>query len=107
MVTKIMSRSVKQYYLNSYHTSSPSFHSFSISSSKGLRNTSISFLGCFGPWISIDSIRYFRFIHSHEGMLRMDRTTSQVLCELLMSPNGFIPSVLNANLTFLGSSPNF
>src|SRR6266508_1643199 len=106
MATKIMARSVKHSCLNSSHTSSPSFHSFAISSSNGSRNTSISFPGCFGPWISIDSIRYFYFIHSHEGMLRMDRTTGQVLCELLMSPNGFIPSVLNANLTFLGSSPN-
>ena len=32
--------------------------------------------------------------------------TSQVLWELLRSPNGFIPSVLSANLTFLASSPN-
>src|SRR6266508_1823769 len=97
---------VKHSCFNSSHTSSPSFHSFAISSSNGSRNTSISFLDCFGLWISIDSIRYFCFIHSHEGMLRMDRTTGQVLCELLMSPNGFIPLVLNANLTFLGSSPN-
>src|SRR5436190_20115375 len=106
MAMKIMARSVKHSYLNSSHTSSPSFHSFAISSSKGSRNTSILFLGCLGPWISIDSIRYFRFIHSHEGMLRMDRTTGQVLCELLISPNEFIPSVLNANITFLGSSLN-
>src|SRR6266498_4722980 len=101
MATKIMARSVKHSCLNSSHTSSPSFHSFAISSSNGSRNTSISFPGCFGPWINIDSIRYFRFIHSHEGILRMDRTTGHVLCELLMSLNGFIPSVLNANLTFL------
>src|SRR6266498_1071597 len=104
MATKIIARRVKHSCLNSSHTSSPSFHSFPISSSNGSRNTSISFPGCFGLWISIDSIRYFRFIHSHERMLRMDRTTSQVLCELLMSPNGFIPSVLNVNLTFIGSS---
>src|SRR6266540_3376159 len=107
MATKIMARSVKHSCLNSSHTSSPSFHSFAISSNNGSRNTSISFLGCFGPWISIESIWYFRFIHSHEGMLRMERTTGQVLCEVLMSPNGFTPSVLNANLTFLGSSPKF
>src|SRR6266540_6160371 len=106
MAMKIMALSVKHSCLNSSHTSSPSFHSFAISSSKGSRNTSILFPGCLGPWISIDSTRYFRFIHSHEGMLRIDRTTGQVLCELLMSLNGFIPSVLNANLTFLGSSPN-
>src|SRR6266540_5269363 len=106
MATKIMAYSMKHSCLNSSYTSSPLFHSFAISSSNGSRNTSISFLGCFGPWINIDSITYFRFIHSHEGMLRMDRITGQVLCELLMSPNGFIPSLLNANLTFLGSSPN-
>src|SRR6266540_3907423 len=107
MATKIMARRVKHSCLNSSHTSSPSFHSFPISSSNGSRNTSILFPGCFGPWIYIDSIRYFRFIYSHEGMLRMERTTGQVLCEVLMSPNGFIPSVLNVNLTFLGSSPKF
>src|SRR6266540_3997091 len=106
MAMKIMARSVKHSYLNLSHTSSSSFHSFPIFSSNGSRNTSISFSGCFGPWISIDSIRYFHFIHSHEGMLRMDRTTGHVLCELLMSSNGFIPSVLNVNLTFLASSPN-
>src|SRR5438876_704523 len=97
MATKIMVRSMKHSCLNSSHNSFPSFHSFPISSSNGSRNTSISFPGC---------LRYFHFIHSHEGMLRMDRTTGHVLCELLMSPNGFIPSVLNANLTFLSSSPN-
>src|SRR5437016_14547490 len=106
MATKIMARSVKHSCLNSSHTSSSSSHSFAISSSKGSRNTSISFPGCLGPWISIDRIRYFHFIHSHEGMLRMDRITGQVLCELLISPNGFIPSLLNTNLTFLGSSLN-
>src|SRR5436189_5398024 len=104
MAVKIMARSVKHSCLNPSHTSSPSFHSFAISSSNGSRNTSISFPGCFGPWISIDNIRYFRFIHSHEGMFRMDRTTDHVLCELLMSPNGFISSVLIAYLTFLVSS---
>ena len=40
-------------------------------------------------------------------MLRIERTTGQVLCEVLMSPNGFIPLVLNANLIFLGSTPKF
>src|SRR6266542_597246 len=106
MATKIMAHRVKHSCLNSSHTSSPSFHSFPISSSNSSRNTSISFPGYFRPWISIDSIRYFHFIHSHEGMLRMDRTTGHVLCELLMSPNGFIPLVLNVNFTFLASSPN-
>src|SRR5438128_5998054 len=106
MATKIMAHNMKHSCLNSSHTSSPSFYSFAISSSNDSRNTSISFPGGFGSWIGIDSIRYFRFIHSHEGMLRMERTIGQVLCELLMSLNGFIPSVLNVNLTFLGSSPN-
>jgi hypothetical protein len=36
----------------------------------------------------------------------MVRVTSQVLCELLRSPNGFIPSVLSVNLMFLALSPN-
>ena len=37
----------------------------------------------------------------------MMRMTGKVLCEQLRSPNGFIPSVLSVNLTFLVSSPNF
>jgi hypothetical protein len=37
----------------------------------------------------------------------MVRVPDQVLCELLRSPKGFIPSVLNANLTFLASFSNF
>jgi hypothetical protein len=36
----------------------------------------------------------------------MVRMTVQVLCELLRSPNGFILSVLSANLTFCASLPN-
>uniref|UniRef100_A0A0A9AVQ2 Uncharacterized protein n=1 Tax=Arundo donax TaxID=35708 RepID=A0A0A9AVQ2_ARUDO len=59
--------------------------------------------GCCGPWIRIDNITYFRFIYSHEGRLYMVRITCHVLCEVLMSRKGFIPSVLNANLIFLGS----
>jgi hypothetical protein len=37
----------------------------------------------------------------------MVRMTGQVLCELLRSPNGFIPLVLSVNLTFLASSANY
>jgi hypothetical protein len=32
--------------------------------------------------------------------------TDHVLCTVLFSPNGFIPSVLKANLIFLLSNPN-
>ena len=34
------------------------------------------------------------------------RFMGQVLCRLLILPKGFIPSVLNHNLMFLGSAPN-
>jgi hypothetical protein len=36
----------------------------------------------------------------------MVRMTDQVLWELLRSPDGFIPSILIVNLTFLALSPN-
>jgi hypothetical protein len=47
---------------------------------------------------------YFRFCINHGGRLYIVRITGHVLCLLLLSANGFIPSVLSANLTFLGSS---
>ena len=49
---------------------------------------------------------YFLFIHSQGGRLYIHRFMCQVLCRLLMLPKGFIPSVLNPNLMFLGSAPN-
>src|SRR6266542_3865923 len=44
-------------------------------------------------------------MYKYKGRFRMEMITSQVLCEELKSPNGFIPSVLNVNLTFWCSLP--
>jgi hypothetical protein len=53
--------------------------------------------------IRMVSKMYFRFCMNHGGRLYMVRITGHVLCLLLLSANGFIPSVLGANLIFLGS----
>jgi hypothetical protein len=57
-----------------------------------------------GAWLSLACV--ITFYHSQGGRLYMVRMTGQVLCELLRSPNRFIPSVLSTNLTFLASLPN-
>lgn len=62
--------------------------------------------GCFEPRIRIVNKMYFRFWHIHVGRLYMVSIIGQVLCELLRSPNGFIQSVLNANLIFFESLAN-
>ena len=95
MVQNNMARKVKFSRLYASHTYTPSFHNVTRPSSNGARYTSISFPGCFGPWISSDIKMYFRFIHSQGGRLYIHRFTGQVLCRLLMLPKGFIPSVLN------------
>jgi hypothetical protein len=89
-----------------FHVHTPSFQSFAISSMSGYRNTSISVPACFGPWIRIDNITYFLLWHNHVGMLYIARMTGRVLCMVLFSPNGFIASVLKANLIFLLSTEN-
>jgi hypothetical protein len=40
--------------------------------------------------------------HNHGERLNMHIITDHILCELLISLNGFIPSVLSPNLIFLG-----
>ena len=92
---------VKCSLLFSSHTLTPSFHSVMKSSTNGSKYTSISFSGYFGPWISKGIIRYVLFIHSHGGMLYIQRVTGQVLCLLLTILKGFTASVLNPNLMFL------
>jgi hypothetical protein len=88
-------------YLYSSHTHTPMvLHNYRSSSTNGLRYISMSFPGCFGPWMSTGIIMNFRFMHSH-------RVTGQVLWLLLYSPKGFMPSVLKANHKFLVSSANF
>jgi hypothetical protein len=39
------------------------------SSTNGLRYTSMSLPGCFGPWMSTDIIINFRFMHNQGGRL--------------------------------------
>src|SRR6185312_9701742 len=104
MVTKSNARRSKFSCLYSSQTRTPSsFHSSKSSSTNGLRYTSISLPDCFGPWISTGVIMYFRFMHSQEGRLNIQRVTGHILRLLPHSPNGFIPSVLKPNLMFLGS----
>jgi hypothetical protein len=72
----------------------------------GSRNTSILMSACFRLWIRIDNIRYFLLWHNHVRMLYIARMTGHLLCRVLFSTNGFIPSVLKANLIFLLSAGN-
>ncbi len=90
----------------SSHIHNPSSHSSCMSSINGSRNTSMLIPSCLGPCIRIDKRMYFRFWQIHIVKLYIVSRTGQVLYVLLRSPNGFIPSVLNANLTFLGSFAN-
>ena len=103
MVTNIMALRLKGYLAKPSKISIPSFHKVSISCIRGSRKTSISMPGCLGLCISTDSKRYFLFWHNHVGRLYIVSINGHVLWVLLLSPNGFIPSVLNANRTFLGS----
>ena len=104
MVMNNNARRLKSSYLYSSHIRTPySCHSNKSSSTNGLKYTSMSFSGCFGPGISIGIMMNFRFMHSHGGRMYMHRVTGQVLCPLLISPKGFMPSVLKSNLMFLAS----
>ena len=82
------------------------FHSCKSSSTNGLRYTSMSLLGCLGPWMSTGIIMNFRFMHNQGGRLYKHRVTGQVLWLLLCSPKGLIPSALRPNHTLLASSAN-
>ncbi|KAG8052891.1 hypothetical protein GUJ93_ZPchr0001g32040 [Zizania palustris] len=104
MVQKIMALRLKCSFLCSSHTQTPCSHRRFISSIKGSRKISMSLPGCFGPEIRVVSIRYFLLWHNHDGMLNKHRKTGHVLCGFLISPKGFIPSVLSPILIFLGSS---
>jgi len=76
------------------------------SSTRGWRNTWILSPGCFGSETNGDSMIYLRLLQNHGGRFMIDNRTGHVLCDVVMFPYGFIPSVLRANLIFLGSSPN-
>ena len=105
MVTNNIARRSRSSCLYSSHICTPSsHHSNKSSSTNGLRYTSMSFSGYFGPWISIGIMMNFCFMHSHGGRLYMHSVTGQVLWPLLISPKGFMPSVLKSNLMFLTSN---
>jgi hypothetical protein len=106
IVTNNNPRIVKCSRLYLSHTLTPSFYIIMRSSTHGSKYTSISFPGCFGPWINNGIIRYVLYMHSHGGILYIQRVTSQVLCLLLTILKGFIPLVLNPNLMFLISFAN-
>jgi hypothetical protein len=70
MVTNSNARRSNSSYLYSSHTRTPSvYHSCLSSSTNGLRYTSMSLPGCFGPWISTGIIINFRFMHNQGGRL--------------------------------------
>jgi hypothetical protein len=99
MVTNNNARRLKFSYRYSSHIHTPSScHNNNSSSTNGLRHTSISFRGCFGPWISTGIMMNFRFMQSHGGRLYIHRVTGLVLWLPLISPKGFMPSVSVFNL---------
>jgi hypothetical protein len=65
MVTKSNAQRLNSSCLCSSHTRTPgSAHIYKSSSTNGLRYTSMSLSGCFGPWISTGIIMNFRFMHN-------------------------------------------
>jgi hypothetical protein len=105
MVTNNKARRLKFSYRYSSHIRIPSLcHSNNNSLTNGLRYTSMSLPGCFGPGISTGIMMNFRFMQSHGGRLYIHRVTGQMSWLLLISPKGFMPSVLKANLMFLASN---
>ena len=108
MVTNNNARRLKISCLSSSHTSTPSsFQSCKRSSTNGLRYTSMSLQGYFGPWISTDILMNFHCMHNQGERLNLHRITGQVLWPLHNSPNGLNPSVFKPNLMFLASLSKF
>ena len=107
IVTNSNACRLKFYCLYSSHIRTPSLpQSNKSSSTNGLRYTSMSFPGCFGPGISTGIMMNFHFMQNHGGRLYIQRVTGQVLWPLLISPKGFMSSVLKPNLMFLASKSN-
>jgi hypothetical protein len=105
MVTNNKARRLKFSYQYSSHIHTPSsYHSNNSSSTNGLRYTTMSLPGCFGPGISTGIMMNFHFMQSHGGRLYIHRVIGQVLWLLLISPKGFMSSVLKVNLMFLASN---
>ena len=107
MVTKSNARRSNSSPLCSSQTRTPGLaHNCKSSSTNGLRYTSMSLPGCFGPWMSTGIIMNFRFMHNQGGRLYKYRVTGPVLWLLLCSPKGLMPSALRPNHTLLASSAN-
>ena len=70
MVTNSNARRLNSSCLCSSHTRTPFLcHNYKSSLTNGFRYTSMSLLGCFGPWMSTGIIMNFRFMHNQGGML--------------------------------------
>ena len=107
IVTNSNGHRLKFSCLYSSHIRTPSSpQSNKSSSTNGLRYTSMSFPGYFRPGMSTGIMMNFRFMQSHGGRLYIQRVTGQVLWPLLISPKGFMPSVLKPNLMFLAYNSN-
>src|ERR1044072_4087178 len=70
MVTKSKACRSNSSFLFSSHTRTPfAFHSCKSSSTNGLRYTSMSLVGCLGPWMRTGIIMNFRVMHFQGGRL--------------------------------------
>jgi hypothetical protein len=107
IVQEIMVFRLKCSFLYSSHTLTPCSQSFYMSSINGSKKTSITMPASLGPDMRVVNRRYFRLWHNYGGRLYIHIITGQVLCGFLISPKGFIPSVLRPNLIFLGSLEKF
>jgi hypothetical protein len=81
------------------------YHNTFRSSTKGLKQVSMSFLGCCGPGINPIIIIYFRLLHNQGGRFKIVSTVDHMLCVLLFM-NEFMSYVLIVILIFLGSIAN-
>jgi hypothetical protein len=74
MVTKSNARRSNGSFLCSSHARTPGLaHNYKSSSTNGLRYTSMSLSGCFGPWMSTDIIINFCFMHNQWERLYIHR----------------------------------
>jgi hypothetical protein len=94
---------LKFLFLYSSHILTPCSQSFYMSCINGSKKRSISMPASLGPDMRVVNRRYFCLWHNHGGRLYMHIITGQVLCGFLISPKGFIPSMLRPNLIFLES----
>jgi hypothetical protein len=103
IVPKIMTFRLKCCFMYSSHTLTLCSQSFCMSSINGSEKMSMSTPACLGQDMRVVNRTYFCLWRNHGGRLYMHILTGQVLYGFLISPKGFIPSVLRPNLIFLGS----